>query len=156
VEDREMDLYEYVELYVHEDHCQEIITQFNFLELNSKNKLPKAAQCSADILQFVAEAKLAMQPHDKDMIVMLHEIEYEIQSKKFKVQSSLKVVGTDNLQTAMAKTVGVPLGIAAKLILNGTIQLTGLQIPTSKEIYEPVLMELQQHDISFTETAINL
>lgn len=156
VEDREMDLNEYVELYVHEDYCQEIVTQFNFLELNSNNKLPKAAQCSADILQFVAETKLVMQPQDKDMIVMLHEIEYEMQSTKYKVQSSLKVIGTDSLQTAMAKTVGLPLGIAAKLILNGTIKLTGLQIPTAKEIYEPVLKELQQYDIEFTETILSL
>ncbi len=51
----------------------------------------------------------------------------------------------------MAKTVGLPLGIAAKLILNGTIKLTGLHIPTAKEIYEPVLKELEQNNIKFTE-----
>jgi saccharopine dehydrogenase-like NADP-dependent oxidoreductase len=103
----------------------------------------------------LAETKLAMQPADKDMIVMLHEIEYEKQSTKHKVQSSLKVIGADNLRTAMAKTVGLPLGIAAKLILNGTIKLTGLKIPTSKEIYEPVLKELELHQIKFTETDLN-
>ena len=51
----------------------------------------------------------------------------------------------------MAKTVGLPLGIAAKLILNGTIELTGLHIPTKKEIYEPVLKELEEHGIIFKE-----
>lgn len=152
VEDNEMSLEEYVELYVHEDYHEEILKQFAFLGLSSNNKLPKAAQCSADILQFAAEARLAMQPNDKDMIVMLHEIEYEMQNKKHKVQSSLRVDGTDSLRTAMAKTVGLPLGIAAKLILNGTIQLTGLQIPTAKEIYEPVLKELEVMGIKFTET----
>ncbi len=152
VEDNEMSLEEYVELYVHEDYHEEILQQFAFLGLTANNKLPKAAQCSADILQFAAEARLAMQPNDKDMIVMLHEIEYEVESKKHKVQSSLRVDGTDSLRTAMAKTVGLPLGIAAKLILNGTIQLTGLQIPTAKEIYEPVLKELEVMGIKFTET----
>ncbi|GAB2809944.1 saccharopine dehydrogenase family [Ferruginibacter profundus] len=156
VEDSEMTLEEYVDLYVHEDYHQEILSQFNFLGLNSNNKLPKAAQCSADILQFVAESKLAMQPQDKDMIVMLHEIEYQMQATKYKVQSWLRVEGTDSLRTAMAKTVGLPLGIAAKLILNGTITLTGLQIPTAKEIYEPVLKELELMDIKFTETVTNL
>jgi saccharopine dehydrogenase-like NADP-dependent oxidoreductase len=147
-----MDIEEYVDLYVHEDYHGEILSQFKFLELGSNNKLPKAAQCSADILQFIAETKLAMQPQDKDMIVMLHEVEYEKENKKYKVQSWLKVIGEDSSRTAMAKTVGLPLGIAAKLILNGTIQLTGLQIPTSKEIYEPVLKELELMDIKFMET----
>jgi saccharopine dehydrogenase-like NADP-dependent oxidoreductase len=154
VEDSEMSLEEYAELYVHDDYQQEILQQFNFLGLTSNNKLPKAAQCSADILQFTAETKLAMLPQDKDMIVMLHEIEYENAGLKYKVQSSLKVIGTDSLRTAMAKTVGLPLGIAAKLILNGTIKLTGLQIPTAKEIYEPVLKELEEQGIVFTEITL--
>jgi hypothetical protein len=51
----------------------------------------------------------------------------------------------------MAKTVGLPLGIAAKHILNGKIKLTGLYIPTAKEIYEPVLKELEEMDIKFNE-----
>ena len=152
VENREMNLKEYAELYVDEDYHHELIYQFNFLDLSSNTKLPKAAQCSADILQFAAETKLAMQPNDKDMIVMLHEIEYEKDNTKYKVQSSLKVIGADSLRTAMAKTVGMPLGIATKLILNGTIQLTGLHIPAMKAIYEPVLKELEQNNIKFTET----
>ena len=51
----------------------------------------------------------------------------------------------------MAKTVGLPLGIVAKHILDGKIRVTGLQIPTIKEIYEPVLKELEQYDIKFHE-----
>ncbi len=152
VEDTEMSLEEYVDLYVHEDFHKEIIEQFNFLGLSSNNKLPKAAQCSADILQFTVETKLAMQPQDKDMIVMLHEITYQLNGVKKNINSSLLVKGENSLRTAMAKTVGLPLGIATKLILNGTIKLTGLCIPTAKEIYEPVLLELEMMDIKFTET----
>jgi saccharopine dehydrogenase-like NADP-dependent oxidoreductase len=155
VEDREMDLKEYVSLYVADNYHDEIMEQFNFLGLSSANKLPKTAQCSADILQFLAESKLAMQPQDKDMIVMLHEINYELSGKKHSIKSSLCVKGEDSLRTAMAKTVGLPLGIAAKLILNGSIKITGLQIPTAKEIYEPVLKELELHQIKFTETDLN-
>lgn len=151
VENREMELQEYVDLYVPEEQAAEILTQFKFLDLASANKLPKAAQCSADILQFAAEAKLAMQPQDKDMIVMLHEIDYVKDGKQTSVKSSLLVKGEDSLHTAMAKTVGLPLGIAAKLILNGTIQLKGLHIPTCAAVYEPVLKELEKHGIVFTE-----
>jgi saccharopine dehydrogenase (NADP+, L-glutamate forming) len=63
------------------------------------------------------------------------------------------VEGEDNVHTGMAKTVGLPLGIAAKLILNGTIQLKGLHIPVRKEIYIPVLKELEEHGIRFEENS---
>jgi saccharopine dehydrogenase-like NADP-dependent oxidoreductase len=64
------------------------------------------------------------------------------------------VKGEDSLHTAMAKTVGLPLGIAAKLILNGTLQLTGLYIPIIREIYEPLLKELEVNGIRFTESIV--
>ena len=102
-------------------------------------------------MQYALENNLALLPHDRDMIVMLHEFIYELNGKKSEIKSSLVVKGESSLRTAMAKTVGLPLGIATKLILNGTITTPGLHIPTSKEIYEPVLMELELHDIKFNE-----
>ena len=84
------------------------------------------------------------------MVIMLHEIEYKIGDKKYKKTSHLIIKG-ENDHTAMAKTVGLPLGIAAKAILNGVITTKGLQIPVLKEIYAPVLDELALHGIYFTE-----
>jgi saccharopine dehydrogenase-like NADP-dependent oxidoreductase len=124
---------------------------FQFLGLFYETPVPANSKTSADILQFLVETKLNLKLDDKDMIVMLHEIEYEVGVKKSEVRSSLIVKGHDSLRTAMAKTVGLPLGIAAKLILNGTIQLKGLLIPTHKEIYEPVLKELEENGIIFRE-----
>ncbi|MFN8253693.1 MAG: saccharopine dehydrogenase C-terminal domain-containing protein [Ferruginibacter sp.] len=152
VESREMDLAEYIELYVPETFEKEITELFEYLGLQSGDKLPKSAQCSADILQQVAETKFAMQPGDKDMIVMLHEIDYTKNGQQHFVKSALLVKGDDNLHTAMAKTVGLPLGIAAKLILDGRIDLKGLHIPTHPAIYKPVLKELEQQGIVFNET----
>jgi saccharopine dehydrogenase (NADP+, L-glutamate forming) len=97
------------------------------------------------------EKKISLGPDDKDMIVMLHEIKFRIGSRKSGVRSSLVIKGENSLRTAMAKTVGLPLGIAAKLIAGGEIKLRGLHIPTAKEIYEPVLKELEQYDIKFHE-----
>jgi saccharopine dehydrogenase (NADP+, L-glutamate forming) len=85
------------------------------------------------------------------MIVMMHELQFTVDNSQSAVSSTLIVEGEDNLRTAMAKTVGLPLGIAAKLILSGQIKLKGLHIPTKKEIYEPVLKELEEHGIRFTE-----
>ncbi|MBS1918712.1 MAG: saccharopine dehydrogenase NADP-binding domain-containing protein [Bacteroidetes bacterium] len=128
------------------------LKQLFFLGLDDKETLINKGLCSpADILQFAIEKKMALRPYDKDMIVMLHEFEYLIGDKKSEASSLLIVKGEDNLHTAMAKTVGLPLGIAAKLILNGKIKITGLHIPTSKEIYEPVLKELESNDVIFHE-----
>lgn len=122
-----------------------------FLGLFNDEEVPASAKTSADILQYLLETKLAMQPTDKDMIVMLHEFEFILNGQKNNLQSSLLVKGQDSVHTAMAKTVGLPLGIAAKLILNGTLNITGLHIPILKEIYEPVLQELENEHIIFKE-----
>lgn len=106
----------------------------------------------AMILQHLLEQKWKLQPHDKDMIVMQHQFEFLKNGKKQKLISSLVVKGDDQIYTAMAKTVGLPLGIAAKLILEGKIKLTGVHIPVVKEIYEPILKELVEFNIIFVES----
>lgn len=123
-----------------------------FLGLFDDTPVPATAASSADILQYLLETKLAMQPTDKDMIVMLHEFVFELNGEHKQLKSSLVVKGEDHVHTAMAKTVGLPLGIAAKLILNGTLKLTGLHIPILKEIYEPVLQELENEHVTFKES----
>lgn len=128
------------------------LKQLFFLGLDDEETLVNKGFCSpADILQFAVEKKLSLRPYDKDMIVMLHEIEYITGTKRSVTRSSLVVKGENSLRTAMAKTVGLPLGIAAKLILKGKIKMTGLHIPTSKDIYEPVLAELAALGIRFHE-----
>lgn len=151
VEQREMSWEEYLDLYVEENFHEALTTQFNFLGVMEEHNLPKQYSCSADILQFLAESKFAMQPDDKDMIVMLHEIGYKLNGETFALKSRLIVKGDNILHTAMAKTVGLPLGIAAKLILQHKIQVKGLHIPVIKEIYAPVLAELKAYGIAFHE-----
>ena len=124
---------------------------FEYLGLFDNKIIPGYAKSSADVLQFAMENKLSLQANDKDMIVMLHEFEYDVNGKHEIINTSLVVKGDDRVNTAMAKTVGLPLGIATKLILNGTIQSRGLRIPVSKDIYEPVLNELEQYGIKFNE-----
>ncbi|MEO7924665.1 MAG: saccharopine dehydrogenase C-terminal domain-containing protein [Chitinophagaceae bacterium] len=132
------------------------LKQLFFLGLDDSETIVNKGFCSAaDILQFAVERKLGLRPYDKDMIVMYHEIGYEIGGQQSEIKSALVVKGENNLRTAMAKTVGLPLGIAAKLILAGKIKLIGLHIPTAKEIYEPVLKELETQDVRFEETITN-
>ncbi|MET0464912.1 MAG: saccharopine dehydrogenase C-terminal domain-containing protein [Chitinophagaceae bacterium] len=129
-----------------------VLKQLFYLGLEDKVTLVDKGFCSpADLLQVAVEKRLGLLPNDKDMIVMLHEFGYEWEGQHYLLKSSLVVKGEDSLRTAMAKTVGLPLGIAAKLILRGEISLTGLQIPTSSAIYEKVLLELEAYGIRFEE-----
>ena len=125
--------------------------QLAFLGLFEDSPLPQQAKSNADILQYLLETRLAMQPDDKDMIVMLHEIDYTLENVTRSLKSALMVKGENNIRTAMAKTVGLPLGIAAIQILLGEITLKGLHIPILPEIYGPVLKELGQRGIRFRE-----
>ncbi len=128
------------------------LQQLFFLGADGDTTLINKGQCSAaDILQFALEQKLVLHPDDRDMIVMKHEIEYVWDNKPFKIESSLVVKGENSLRTAMAKTVGLPLGIAAKLILSGKIRKTGLHIPITPDIYNPVLEVLGERGIVFEE-----
>lgn len=129
-----------------------IFEQLYFLGLNDRESIiNKGIISAADGLQFALEKKLVLAPSDKDMVVMQHDICYDLDGINHQIISSLIVKGKDSIHTAMAKTVGLPLGIAAKLILNGTINLVGLHIPIIKEIYEPVLKELEMNEIIFSE-----
>lgn len=129
----------------------EFSEQVDYLGLNKDEKIPFQITNSASLLQYLLERKLVMKPHDKDMIIMLHEIEFSIDGENKKTKSCLIVKGENQSYTAMAKTVGLPLAIAAKLILENKIQLTGLHIPVIREIYEPVLRELELNGIQFHE-----
>jgi len=86
---------------------------------------------------------------------MQHRFNYEMDNKEHTIISTMACEGLDNVQTAMAMTVGLPVGIATKLILTGEINVKGVQLPTIQSIYKPVLKELETFGISFKETNHN-
>lgn len=129
-----------------------IISLFDYLELFDTSKLIPLEKCTpAQALQYILEQKLSLDEQDKDMLVMLHRFEYELAGQKKCLISSMVVLGEDKIHTAMAKTVGLPIAIACKLILNNTIQETGVHIPVKPSIYEPIMKELANYGIVFTE-----
>jgi saccharopine dehydrogenase (NADP+, L-glutamate forming) len=117
----------------------------------STEKIPLKEASPAQILQELLERKWVLRPGDKDLVVMQHRFEYELGGKRHRVLSSLVVKGEDQQHTAMAKTVGLPAAIAIKMILSGTMKRTGVCVPVTADIYEPVLAELEQYGIYFTE-----
>ncbi|MBJ10151.1 MAG: saccharopine dehydrogenase [Flavobacteriales bacterium] len=108
----------------------------------------------AQALQKLLESKWSLEEEDKDMIVMQHQFHYQLNGEEKCFHSSLVLEGKDQIHTAMSMTVGLPLAIATKLILQQKIKLSGVQIPVMKEIYEPVLEELKSFGIDFVEEEI--
>ena len=108
----------------------------------------------AQILQKICKEKWTLGVEDKDMIVMQHQFEYVQNGELKKLNSSLLVFGDNPRYTSMAKTVGLPVAIATKLILSGEIKSTGVKIPTTKDIYIPVLKELSENGINFVEELV--
>jgi saccharopine dehydrogenase-like NADP-dependent oxidoreductase len=108
----------------------------------------------AQLLEHILNKKWKLNPTDRDQIVMWHRFVYTLQGKQKEIQASLVATGTDSVYTAMAKTVGLPLAIAAKLLLQNKIYSRGVLIPTSKELYEPILDELKRSGIALEERQI--
>jgi saccharopine dehydrogenase-like NADP-dependent oxidoreductase len=105
----------------------------------------------AQILEKILSDSWTLQPKDKDMIVMYHKFGYELNGKKEQIDSKMVCIGEDQTYTAMSKTVGLPVAMATLLILNGKITTPGVQLPIRKEVYLPILKELEQYDVVFKE-----
>jgi saccharopine dehydrogenase-like NADP-dependent oxidoreductase len=133
-------------------HRKDLFELFDFLGLFSDQEVFGTEKASpAMLLQKILVEKWRLAPGDKDMIVMYHEIIYSKDNARYAINSSLVVEGEDERYTAMSNTVGLPVAIAAKLILNKQILERGVTLPVSKEIYAPILLELEQFGITFKE-----
>ncbi|QIA07498.1 saccharopine dehydrogenase C-terminal domain-containing protein [Draconibacterium halophilum] len=132
----------------------EIVPKLEWLGIFEKRKIGLKRATPAQVMEKLLSEKWQLMPDDKDMIVMWHKFEYLDRNTKEKVEknSSLVVIGESGEKTAMAKTVGLPLAVAAKLFLTKKLNQSGICIPTQPEIYEPILDELEKFGIKFTET----
>ena len=133
-----------------------IKTQFEYIGFSSETLIPVEYKSSAAILQWILESKWKLAPTDKDMVVMMHEIEYELDAKKYLVQSSMVQKGKNATETAMATTVGLPLAMGVCAYLKGEITITGLHIPIHPSIYKPILKSLKEEGIVFEEITMEI
>jgi saccharopine dehydrogenase-like NADP-dependent oxidoreductase len=122
------------------------------LDLFNDQKIVGVKDASpAQILEKILSDKWTLSPTDKDMIVMYHKFGYEINGQQKQIDSKMVCIGDDQTYTAMAKTVGLPVAIACLLILNKKITTPGVQLPIRKEVYEPILDELENFGIHFND-----
>ena len=118
---------------------------------SSTKKIPLKNATPAQILEYILLQKWELEKNDKDMVVMYHKFGYKKNKRSYQTDSTMVSIGEDKTYTAMAKTVGLPLAIATLSILNKKIKSTGVQLPVSKEIYLPILKELEEYNIKFKE-----
>jgi saccharopine dehydrogenase (NAD+, L-glutamate forming) len=143
-------------LFLREDRMY-LYEQFESLRIFDKDEtfgFPNATP--AQLLEKLLVAHLSLQEGDKDMLVMYHEFVYALNGTKYKITSSMINLGEDQTYTSMSNTVGLPVAIAAKMILNGDLKEKGVTLPIRKEVYEPILTELELYNIRFNEEEISL
>lgn len=132
----------------------DVMAKLEWLGLFSSAPIGVAGLTPAATLQHLLEQKWKLGPDDKDLVVMWHRFRYAVDGAHQEIHASLSVVGSDQTHTAMARTVGLPIAIACKLLLNDKITDRGVLLPLKPVIYDPVLNELEKLGITFREDLV--
>lgn len=133
-----------------------VMDKLAWIGLFGNGTIGHAGLSPAATLQQLLEAKWKLEPGDKDLLVMWHRFRHVEAGRTREIHASLAVTGTDEVHTAMARTVGLPMAIGAKLLLNGKIQERGVLLPVKPELYNPILDELAALGVAFTERETEL
>ena len=151
-----IDLKKEIELKVSRKISEETYNKLLWTELFTCNrKLKNEKMTLAQVVESLLVKKWKFEEKDKDMIVMQHDFEYQKNNRLLNKKSTLVVYGDENF-SAMSKTVGLPLAIATKLILENKINYYGVKIPDISMIYEPILKELEDYNINFNESVVEV
>ena len=140
--------------YLNIDLEAEIMYRLRWLGLFDDELVGLDEGTPAQVLEHILKKKWTLDPEEKDMIVMWHKFDFLDGDKNRQIQSHMVIEGRDSKNTAMSLTVGLPLGIAAKMVLEGNIKATGILTPTHKELYEPILRELEEFGLKFEEKEV--
>ena len=128
-----------------------VIKRLGWLGLFSDKVLPKDKDNPLDYMNVLTLEKMSLSEDERDMIVMHHEFVAKYPNKKEYITSTLVDYGIPNDDSSVARTVSIPAAIATKMILEGKINITGVHIPVIPEIYNPILDELEEMNIKFSE-----
>lgn len=134
-----------------EEPESEVMQKLEWLGLFRKKKIRLPNATPALILEHLIREKWQLKEHENDMVIMHHEVEYVLDGKAQIHRSTMQLKGNGAQDTAMARTVGLPMGIFVRLVMEGAIKSRGVQIPVTREVYEPVLRELEQYGVVFRE-----
>ncbi len=133
------------------EETDDIVKRFEWMGLLGGDPLPKNKISPLDALCYQFEEHLQYAEGERDMLVMVHQFEYKLDTGVEKITSTMIDYGIPHGDSSMSRTVGLPAAIGVRMILDGTITDRGVQIPVKKSIYEPVLKELEEMNINFIE-----
>jgi saccharopine dehydrogenase-like NADP-dependent oxidoreductase len=130
----------------------ELFHKFEFLGFFDNNNIIGFKDATpAKLLEKILVEKWILKETDTDMLVMYHEFEYLINGVKKSITSSMVNIGENPVFTSMSNTVGLPVAICAKMILTDQVQRKGIQLPIYKDLYDPILAELESYGIIFND-----
>lgn len=134
-----------------------VLKRLKWLGLLGREEIPAGSGSLLDALVAQMLKKISLEPGERDMVVMHHDFKarFESRSKEAHIMSTFVDYGDPDGDSSVAKTVGLPAAIGVKLILQGKIDVRGVQVPVIKSIYEPVLAELENVGVTFKETRID-
>ncbi|MCK9463483.1 MAG: saccharopine dehydrogenase NADP-binding domain-containing protein [Proteobacteria bacterium] len=131
------------------------ISNLEWLGLFHESPVSISEGGNVDILASRMLEKCSFAPGERDLLIMRHEFEVEYPGKSERVASSLVAYGVPGGDSAMARTVSLPLAIAVRLIAEGAIPPPGVVTPVHPELYGPILDELaRDFGIAFDEGVI--
>lgn len=133
-----------------------VVEKMVALDLLSDRTYPKADASPADVLEHILLEKWVFEEDDVDMVVMQHQLEYELEGNKYVWKSSMVDKGRDHDHTAISRTVGLPAAMCARRILRDEVPERGVRIPNFPSIFRPVLKELEEWDIVFVNEETSL
>ena len=138
------------------DVSDDFIEKLDWLGIFDNVQISINKGTNSNLLVDLMLKKLSYEPHEKDMIIVHNEMVVEFPDRKEKRISSMMVEGIPFGDSAMARAVSLPPAIAAKLIFEGKITSKGVCIPSTKEMYEPILEEMETFGFSFNKDTIVL
>jgi len=141
-----------VSSYFKVDSNSEEMNNLEWLGLFSNEPIGVKSGTYAEVLEHILKKKWTIANNEKDRVIMFHRLKFSKNGIEKILESFLVIEGENHIDTAMAKSVGLPIGILIKEILLNKITLRGINLPTSKNIYNPILKELEDHNIIFNET----
>jgi saccharopine dehydrogenase (NADP+, L-glutamate forming)/spermidine synthase len=133
------------------DSDSEVMHRLEWLGLWNEDVITIEKGTALEVLSERMYERMSYRPGERDMIILQHEFVSTDQDGNIeKIISSLVDYGIPFKDTSMARTVGLPAAIGVKLIVDGKIKEKGVTIPVKKELYDPILKELERQGISFT------
>jgi saccharopine dehydrogenase-like NADP-dependent oxidoreductase len=129
-----------------------VLDRLAWLGLFGETPLPVAKGSALDNMTALMIDRLRYDDRERDMIVLQHEFLARTESGRTeRIVSTLIDYGIPGGDSSMSRTVGLPAAIGARLVVEGRIGLTGVQVPVHPAIYGPILEELETRGIRFDE-----